>query len=290
MESIQMKYVTGEKIQELADHTIVCIDQPLVKEQLKNTNCRYTYFDRTKTVTSLPEEVLNANILFVYTHVMDFFIDRIFPLLKHPFTLVSHNSDNSVDARYLKLLDNGMLVKWYAQNADIEHPKLVPIPIGIANSQWPHGDLKIFDKIRNEHNVKDNLVYKNFDVNTSHCNRCHVEIATSRNGIPMAPRKPLEDFLRDISKSYFTICPMGSGTDCHRIWEALYLGSVPVVADCPHNRGFRDLPIVFIPEGQFRNWEMVTRKFLEDKYNEMKNKTYDMSKIDLNYWHNRIRV
>ena len=281
-----MNYITGEKLQELADHTILFNGQnnlSLAIEQLKNTKCRHTFID-----TEINDDIRKAKSLFVYTQALDLFNDIVFPKLDHPITLVSHNSDFGILEKHRLYLDNDRIIRWFAQNADIEHTKLVPVPIGIANSQWPHGNLALFDKVRKDTYAKEFLVYKNFDVNTSHCNRYHVEVATARNGIFQAGRKPIEDFLRDIAKSIFTICPMGSGTDSHRIWEALYLGSIPVVADCPHNRGFKELPMVFIPEGQFRNWEMVTGKFLENKYNEMRNNKYDMSKIDLNYWNQQI--
>ena len=285
-----MNYITGEKLQEMTEHTLLFRSQiwlQMAETQLKNTNCQYTYIE--DNIQTLPVHIKNCKSLFVYTHALDLFFNNIFPLIEHPITLMTHNSDFGILEKYRPYLDSDKIVKWFAQNADIQHPKLVPIPIGIANSQWPHGNLALFDKIRNENNSKTNLVYKNFDINTSHCNRCHVEIATSRNGIPMAPRKPIEEFLRDMSKSIFTICPMGSGTDSHRIWEALYLGSIPVVADCPHNRGFRELPMVMISDGQFRNWECVTTRHLEEVYEKTRNVTFDMSKIDLNYWKQQLQ-
>jgi hypothetical protein len=280
-------YITGERLQELADHTIVSLN-PQILKQLDNTNCKYTNIDFNQPIC-ISEGIRNAKILFVYTHLLDLFLQHVFPLLENPFVLVTHNSDHGILERHRQYLDNDKIIKWFAQNADIVHQKLVPLPIGIANSQWSHGNLALFDKIRNENNQKTNLVYKNFDVNTSHCNRYHVEVATARNGILMSPRKSIEEFLRDLSRSVFSICPMGSGTDNHRIWESLYLGTIPVVADCPHNSGFKELPMIRLSDGQFRNWEYVTKDFLNDAYDKMKNNKYDMSKLDLNYWKEQIR-
>lgn len=284
-----MDYITGEKIQELADHSIILNDQSLVKEQLKYTKCNYTYFDRNESITKLPETILNANSLFVYTHELPFFFNKIYPLLKKEFVLVTHNSDLCITQDYIKYLNEDKIKKWFSQNVYCKHPKLIPIPIGIANSQWPHGNLELFDRIRNEKNVKDIIVYKNFDPNTSHCNRLHVLHDTK--WIPMPERRSTEDYWRDISRSIFVICPMGSGVDTHRMWESLYLRSIPIVAKCDNNDGFSELPMVTIPNGQFGNWNIITPQYLDNIHEEMKNKanTYKYEKLSLEYWKRRIQ-
>ena len=66
-------------------------------------------------------------------------------------------------------------------NIDTIHPKLQPIPIGIANEKWPHGDKNILLKIINENNKKENLVYCNFDITTNYNKRNNTMIACKQH-------------------------------------------------------------------------------------------------------------
>ena len=278
-------YITGERLQELVDHTIIVKGQSLVEDQLKHTNCRYTYFDRNAPIDKLPDEILSANSLFVYTHELEFFFNKIYPYLTRQITLMTHNSDLCITPNYIRYLNEPKIKNWFAQNVYCKHEKLIPIPIGLANSQWQHGNLQLFDKIRKENNKKSMLVYKNFDPNTSHCNRMHVLSDTQH--IPMAQRKPFDEYWRDISRSIFCICPMGSGVDTHRMWEALYLNTIPIVADCDNNDGFKELPMIRIPNGQFGNWNIITENMLKDNIEKLKDK-YNPEKLTMDYWRKRL--
>ena len=52
--------------------------------------------------------------------------------------------------------------------------------------------------------------------------------------------------MEDLSKHKFCISPPGNGVDCHRTWECLYLGVIPIVEKSPHMSYFDDLPILFV--------------------------------------------
>jgi len=83
------------------------------------------------------------------------------------FYLITHNSDYDINNNHLSILNKQNLIKWYAQNINFEHPKLFPIPIGLANDKWPHGNKEIFNKV-DKLNIKKNILcYSNFDVNTN---------------------------------------------------------------------------------------------------------------------------
>jgi hypothetical protein len=277
-------YITGEKLQECVDHTIVLKGQFYADEQLKHTNCKYTYFEKNQNINSLPNDILNAKSLFVYTHILDFFFSKIYPLLKNPFVLVTHNSDNDINEQYKLYLNDTKIIKWFAQNVNYNHEKLSSLPIGIANSQWPHGNLNIFENIKNTKIEKTNLIYKNFEISTNIIHRNYVNAALSRNNIYMNTKKPYNQYLIDINQSFFNICPKGNGIDTHRMWESLYLGCIPVVDDCINNQNFKDLPILIVS-----NWNDVTIDYLKDNILKYKNIQFNYEKLNLNYWKNRIQ-
>lgn len=84
----------------------------------------------------------------------------------------------------------------------------------------------------------------------------------------------------------FTLCPRGNGPDSYRVWEALHMGSIPIVQSkntqgCHH---YFDLPIL-----QVDNLGTLTEEFLEQKYIEMQ-KNYNWAQLTEEYWINKINA
>ena len=160
-----------------------------------------------------------------------------------PFTLVTHNSDINFTEEYVEAVLEFFpdIDHWYTQNLLWEHPKVSPIPIGIANPKWSHGSQDRFKKIMEEHNKKDNTYYANFNISTNPPERinCYKQLGIeSPTDYPNAAsikdhdkfvNNSQEDYLRKMSKSLFTVSPDGNGKDCHKTWEALYMKSIPIV-------------------------------------------------------------
>jgi hypothetical protein len=67
--------------------------------------------------------------------------------------------------------------------------------------------------------------------------------------------------------------------------EALYLVTIPVVKKCIAMEQFYDFPCVFIDD-----WNEVTEEFLHEKYEEIINREYDLSKLYVSYWNKEIVV
>ena len=210
-----------------------------------------------------------AGTIFVYTHELSAFIQHVWPRLgKGPYVLVTHNSDEGVDARHLPFLDEAgsRLRRWFAQNLDARHPKLTPLPIGIANSMWPHGDLRVLRRAvaAQARRRKDRLVFLDFNPRTYEPRRRVWE--TLRQSFPElsgeAPTpRPFRAYLEDMARHRFSVCPRGNGIDTHRVWESLYLGVVPIVERSVHTELWSELglPIVLVSD-----WAEVTPTFLEE--------------------------
>ena len=186
--------------------------------------------------------------------------------------LVVHNSDETIDSRYLDILDDDNLLKMYCQNANIVHPKIALLPIGIANPEWLHGDKQKVSEIRQHHNAKEMLVYANFNVGT-HASR---QVAAVK-WLTSSPRTTFNEYLIALSKHKYCICPRGNGLDTHRYWESLYVGTIPIVLNdgSPFYIYLRkfDLPTLYVT-----SWDDVTPALLEREYPVMqfKFKTLDM--------------
>jgi hypothetical protein len=178
-----------------------------------------------------------AGHYFVKTDFLDDFFKNHTPDTCH--TLISHNSDHVVGDTYLKQLDLPQLKRWYAQNADVSHPKLHSIPIGLCN----FADFSLFHKEQARPVKKDQLVYANYSIETNPVERQRCMTETG-----MIPSGPISqgDYLHEVHRSLFVISPNGNGIDCHRTWEALYLSSIPIVTRSTNSDFYRDFPIIFL--------------------------------------------
>lgn len=274
-----MNIISGENFQSLSQISFCTDRSDIIINQLKQIPQNLFCINEFSI-----ESIKEYNIIFCYTHDLDVFLNKFFPYLNDNIILISHNSDNFIDLKYIEYLNSDKIKKWFCQNRYINHPKLFSLPIGLANSQWPHGNKDIFLNIKNENNKKENLVYKNFDIGTNINARIYCNEITNRLGIYMSPHDTNENYWRSISKSFFTISPHGNGVDCHRIWECLYLESVPIVQYHECFSQFKHLPILFVDD-----FKDVTREFLQKQINNF----YPFSKwnldmLSLNYWKERL--
>ena len=175
-------------------------------------------------------------------------------------------------------------MRWYAQNANTPHEKLESIPLGIANRRWPHGDIDLIESTKAKMTDKKHLVYMNFDIKTNVSDRSVVyDIFKDKDCVLKGEKKPFKDYLSDLSISKYCISPPGAGIDCHRIWESIAIGTIPIVERC-HNVSFHaKMPIMIIDD-----WDTVTKEELEHKYDFYNSIMYDKAPLYLDYWIKKI--
>jgi hypothetical protein len=82
----------------------------------------------------------------------------------------------------------------------------------------------------------------------------------------------------------FVISPHGNGLDCHRTWEALALGCIPIVKRSPIDKLYEDLPVLIVKE-----WSDVTLELLLSTLTTFKDKLFNLDKITLQYWKLKFR-
>ncbi|CAF4539932.1 unnamed protein product, partial [Rotaria socialis] len=126
----------------------------------------YVYDETRQDKLSL---VKYGEIIFVKTDSLLNFFKSPFDSIKEPFVLVTHNSDASAPAIYESYLLNPKILIWYASNPSVRNrAKLSPIPIGLPNAYWPHGNLRKFTFALRNHrkpwSQRTNLLYVNFEV------------------------------------------------------------------------------------------------------------------------------
>ena len=253
-------YVSGDSFRAMADHV----------------------FDETRQPD--PIDIKNASIVFVKTDMLDAFADRILPQINEPFILVTHNSDHHIERHHTELAGNHKIHRWFAQNALLQHDKIIQIPIGLENRWWhKNGIIKDFRRLASSLPQKKPRILYAFTLNTNEKER--------RPALEALKRCPVADTVTGLdSRSYrkllaeymFVASPPGNGIDCHRTWEALYLNTLPIMKSEAFYDGFPNLPSW--PVNDWKALESLNEQALEDRYNALTMTPNETEYLWMPYW------
>lgn len=201
--------------------------------------------------------------------------------------IITHNSDYST-SHVLDLYNNKDVfyknenLIWFSQNVDIDHPRIKSLPIGLENSEW-FKDLQKENKIANiKVTEKCFLSIAKFNPNT-HPNRKkilqHFKCTDWCLTEPTVNGQNFDSYLNELSKSLTCICPRGNGIDTHRIWEALYVGTIPIVEDCINIRFYKELPIIIVDD-----FLRLTPESIIKEVEVLKSKKLNFNLLNFDYW------
>lgn len=172
--------------------------------------------------------------------------------LMHIIVLV-HNGD-VIDVELVRKLstkvDRIYCVNWLEDRTIAE-----PIPIGIENAHWSTNG-KLNDMVEYyEANLSASLArdrpvtcFQAFKKATNPEEREKVS-STFQNiegSVTFRNRISRSKFKEMLNRSKFVISPPGNGPDCHRTWEAMYAGAVPVVLNRAWPFGHLNLPVLSV--------------------------------------------
>lgn len=236
-----------------------------------------------------PKLVQPGDVIFS-NRLREFFTKK-HKLIKSPYILVTSDTDEAIPGPYYKFLNHKKLISWFSVNIqDYNHAKLVQIPIGLAPLWLGHGNIKVLrnaiSQIKNIERI--HLLYLNFSI-CAHRERVVVyELLKDQSFCWYVGNqycKSFHDYLMDIAISKFVLSPRGVGLDCHRTWESLLMGSIPILRTSSLDPLFENLPVLII-----NDWSEITEEFLEKKYAEIKLKKFNFDKLYAPYWINKIET
>jgi hypothetical protein len=81
----------------------------------------------------------------------------------------------------------------------------------------------------------------------------------------------------------FVLSPQGNGIDCHRTWEALCIGCIPIVKSSGINSLFEDMPVWIV-----NDWTDVTEENMGKVLEDFKTRSFNYDKLTLKYWQSKI--
>ena len=266
----------------------------------------------TPYLNSIPDQLKNlalkglnrAPSMYVPSDGIAYFAQNILSKINTPFVLVSGDSDlpinvNSLNGALEVLLQSPLLIAWFAQNRDFDHVKLHSLPIGInlhnlwgSPLQWGGGfilptlqELKLQNIAENAPPIAQRIpkIFCNWHFSIDRADRkaCYDQIDHSVCFFQPEPL-PVGQTWQSQAQYQFVLSPHGAGLDCHRTWEALLLGCIPIVKTAKLNDLFEDLPVVVV-----NDWGQINSAFLGNALT-CGIKPINTEKLMMRYWKTQI--
>ena len=253
-------------------------------EELKNEN--------TKTIFKSSDQVLYINtkfklhendLIFCNSNLIESLFKELNKIdnLKN-LKLITNQTDKMVDEKLFNAKPK-CISEWYSINVNYVHEGLIPIPLGLSND-YSRKNL-LYDDYQNltASQEKQKYIYLNFQVNTNYFHRTRVKNRLKDNPIVIFDDPNLENnkYIQNLVFYKYVVAPLGNGADSHRIWEALYAGSIPIVFDSPTFTTLKNLPHIYID-----NISQLKKFSLIDKTN---NEKFNFDKLNIDWWLKKIR-
>jgi hypothetical protein len=261
-----------------------------------------------------------TNIVIMNNHPasVEFFRKNILPNIKYKFIIISFCCDTTFPTEsngwslneqiergnnYETIINNEYLIHWFATNKITPNDeKTTGIPYGLdywvlnyrEHWQCPMRTDKEQDNILcNINNQSFHFtkripkIYANFHLSltdTRHGNnRRQLQNIIPQNIIYYANQLPRDFYWYECSKYAFVLSPHGNGLDCIRTWEALSLGCIVIVKKSSIDYLYDELPVLIVD-----NWSDITEKLLYETLEKMSQIVFNMEKIKMKYWINKV--
>lgn len=188
--------------------------------------------------------------------------------------VVTGMSDYSVTEDMHKALKH-TIDTWYTTNKQTSSVR--GFPLGVCELT----PLRPLWKAMNLPKENRNLVYMNFTMNTNPTERQLVwDMFKDKSWVTAGQPLPQDEFYKELRHHRFCLCPSGNGIDTHRLWESIYVGTIPIVKHNLVHSDWRELPILFV-----NDWSEVTPDLLASI--DVSGRSIEKAK--LSYWIRQIK-
>ena len=197
------------------------------------------------------------------------FVEDILPKIKAPFVLISGSEDitipNQTDVRWPSftleekrlihnLINDERLIHWFAENRDLDLPKLSTMPVGyVFSDSSPAGTIlknpakSIAQrplKVLCAHRIRDGGQWEPRIRVTNLCKGQFRYLSTV-----IEDELSLTEFEHQIREHPFVLCVQGGGLDpSPKAWTAIANGSIPIIKSSPLDDAYSQLPVAFVED------------------------------------------
>lgn len=232
---------------------------------------------------NIPIEIIYKDcIIFCKTD----FIGYLFTALQYSpkkYVVITHHSDYPIDNQLFSLKPH-CVKKWFAINVTHKHEDLECIPLGLKTHKGPYLEEKYMTSwlIENidtlKDNIKEDIVYCNWTDTNPYRNKIISMLDVNNINYILENGLTFDEYATNMSKCKYVISPPGNGIDCHRTWEALYMGCIPIVIKDSIYDNWSELPII-----QVSDYSELTLDILKN-FNY-----YFNEKLYMSYWSEKIK-
>lgn len=164
--------------------------------------------------------------------------------------LIVHNGDGSPRQKNIENLINREIAV-YAVNLKLDAPmdNVHCLPIGIENAHWnKNGALNYYNGnlCQGVTDSRTAEIIVSFTLGTNLEKRSYYRDIAEKYGYINLNGLTSVSFRNMLRSQMFILCPPGNGIDCHRTWEAIYHGCIPVIETQDWLFGSYELPVMVV--------------------------------------------
>lgn len=247
--------------------------------------------------------IQSGNTVYIQGSAIKEFAKNI-DTIPNRFILVSGDCDESIPddifshTEFINFIESDKIIHWYSQNCTGTHPKLSPIPIGLdyhtrsTSDKWgpimnpQEQEAEILSLLNTVKPFYERIIKAHANFHFSMSGKYTTDRVDAKNTLPEEcvwyepthTKTRLETFQQQV-KYAFVISPHGNGLDCHRTWEALILGCIPIVKTSAIDSLYDSLPVLIV-----NDWSEITESKLADTIQEYKYRNFSYNRLHLDYW------
>jgi hypothetical protein len=203
----------------------------------------------------------------------------------------------------IRALQNHPALQWWIVHqhvrSDVRHEKLRILPLGFGYrdyrmsgpslDQWKQLAASVLEQKKTTD--QPHLLLTSFTVHTTLFGNSGTDVRSQllkrlhaeETLLPYAPLTSYEnprDFMIAVANSKFVLSPWGWGPDCFRHYEAIALGSIPIVlSDWSTDRALEGLPALIVGD-----WSELNETMLLQAYRQIKAQKYEIARLTKAYW------
>ncbi len=200
---------------------------------------------------------------------------------KYNLTLVTNQTDHLLNYELYKRKPD-CIKYWYSINLEHINKNLIPIPLGLSNNYSPKNLLPSdLDSTNSKFTDKEDKMYVNFNSNTNFSEReaLYEKFKNFDWVVVQNSNLSKENYLTELSKYKFSLSPWGNGVDTHRVWESLYVGTIPITKYHHTFSTSKDLPILFV-----NDYNEISENLLLSYHESFDQSKFNLKKLENNYW------
>jgi mannosyltransferase OCH1-like enzyme len=207
---------------------------------------------------------------------LEVFLTEILPLIRSPFILISTDGDRKIPSNLSTpaqwgLIQTDKILKFYAQNFDGTislDGRIQPFPIGINFHSPVETDkskkIQYAELYQTYHDICSHtkpVWERDLSISTTYLASSNpsrgvmdsflTKFASINPSLKVNKFKKLEflDYLQTLTSCTFVTSPSGNGEDCHRTWEILSAGAIPIVVNSSISNVYAGLAVL-----ELKNW------------------------------------